>query len=197
MSQTVNLPAVQETRVQSLGQEDSLEKGMVTHSSILAWRIPWIEESGRLQSMGSQKAGHEWATNTFIFTFLCQEWEDGMGEDNWTSGGKKGDFRILQPVGISKTSSLVSLRPRGSGWFSGAHPESPEQNWDYNLGDLVCFEKYYTIQKDRLVVKNPPANAGDIRDAGLIPRSGRSPAGEHGNPLQYSHLENPIDRGAR
>ena len=59
MSQTVNLPAVQETRVQSLGQEDSLEKGMVTHSSILAWRIPWIEESGRLQSMGSQKAGHE------------------------------------------------------------------------------------------------------------------------------------------
>ena len=120
-----------------------------------------------------------------------------MGEDNWTSGGKKGDFRILQPVGISKTSSLVSLRPRGSDWFSGAHPESPEQNWDYNPGDLVCFEKYYTIQKDRLVVKNPPANAGDIRDAGLIPRSGRSPAGGHGNPLQYSHLENPTDRGPR
>ena len=59
VSQTVNLPTMQETRVQSLGQEDSLEKGMVTHSSILAWRIPWIEESGRLQSMGSQKAGHE------------------------------------------------------------------------------------------------------------------------------------------
>jgi len=47
-----------------------------------------------------------------------------------------------------------------------------------------------------LVVKNPPANAGDLRTAGLIPESGRSPGGGHGNPLQYSCLENPIDRGA-
>ena len=49
-----NLPAMQETRVRSLGQEDSLEKGMATHSSILAWRIPWTEEPGRLQFIGSQ-----------------------------------------------------------------------------------------------------------------------------------------------
>ena len=49
-----NPTAMQETWVQSLGQEDPLEKGMATHSSILAWRIPWTEESGRLQSMGSQ-----------------------------------------------------------------------------------------------------------------------------------------------
>ena len=47
-----------------------------------------------------------------------------------------------------------------------------------------------------LVVKNPPANAGDIRDAGLVPGLGRYPGGEHGNPLQYSCLENPMDRGA-
>ena len=53
-----NPPAMQETRVQSLGQEDTLENGMATPSSILAWRIPWIEEPGRLQSMGSQRAGH-------------------------------------------------------------------------------------------------------------------------------------------
>ena len=51
-----NLPAMQETQVQSLGQEDPLEKEMITHSSILAWRIPWTEESGGLQSMGSQKS---------------------------------------------------------------------------------------------------------------------------------------------
>ena len=50
-----NLPAIQETGVQSLGQEDLLEKGRATHSSILAWRIPWTEETGRLQSMGSQR----------------------------------------------------------------------------------------------------------------------------------------------
>ena len=50
-----SLPAMQEPRVQSLGQEDPLEKEMATHSSILAWRIPWTEEPGRLQSMGSQE----------------------------------------------------------------------------------------------------------------------------------------------
>ena len=56
MSQTVkNLPAMQETWVQSLGREDPLEKGMATHSSILAWRIPWTEEPGS-KSMGSQRS---------------------------------------------------------------------------------------------------------------------------------------------
>ena len=56
MAQTVNnLPAIQETWVQSLGQEDPLEKGMATHSSILAWRIPWTEEPGGLQFVGSQR----------------------------------------------------------------------------------------------------------------------------------------------
>ena len=57
-----NLPAVQElqeTQVRSLGQEGPLEKGMATHSSILAWRTPWTEEPGGLQSMGSQKVGHD------------------------------------------------------------------------------------------------------------------------------------------
>ena len=53
-----NPPAMGETQVLSLGQEDPLKKGMATHSSILAWRIPWTEEPGRLQSMGSQKVGH-------------------------------------------------------------------------------------------------------------------------------------------
>ena len=52
------LPALRETRVQSLGQEDLLEKEMATHSSILAWRIPQTEEPGGLQSMGSQRVGH-------------------------------------------------------------------------------------------------------------------------------------------
>ena len=52
------LPAMRETLVQFLGQEDPLEKEMATHSSILAWRIPWIEEPGRLQSMRLQRVGH-------------------------------------------------------------------------------------------------------------------------------------------
>ena len=53
-----HLPTMWETRVQSLGQEDLLEKEMATHSSILAWKILWTEEPGRLQSMGSQRVGH-------------------------------------------------------------------------------------------------------------------------------------------
>ena len=53
------LPPMWETRVSSLGREDPLEKEMATHSSILAWRIPWTEELGRLQSMGSQRVGHD------------------------------------------------------------------------------------------------------------------------------------------
>ena len=54
-----NLPAMQETKVQSLGQEDLLEKGMATHSSILVWRIPWEEEPGRLQPMGLKRVGYD------------------------------------------------------------------------------------------------------------------------------------------
>ena len=53
------LPAMRETRVQFLDWEDPLEEGMVTHSSILAWRIPWTEEPGRLQSMGSLRVRHD------------------------------------------------------------------------------------------------------------------------------------------
>ena len=60
MAQTVkNLPAMQETRVQSLGGEDPLEKEMATDSSILAWKIPWTGKSGGLQSMGLQRVGHD------------------------------------------------------------------------------------------------------------------------------------------
>ena len=59
VAQTVkHLPAMQETRVQSLGCEDPLEKEMSIHSSTLAWRFPWTEKPGRLQSMGSQRVGH-------------------------------------------------------------------------------------------------------------------------------------------
>ena len=54
-----NLPATQETQVRSLGQEDTLEEEMATHSSILAWKTPWTEKPGGLQSIGSQRVGHD------------------------------------------------------------------------------------------------------------------------------------------
>ena len=69
--QTVkNPPTTRETRVQSLGREDFVEQGMATHSSILAWRIPWTEEPGGLQSMGSLRVGHDWASSLSLFTFM-------------------------------------------------------------------------------------------------------------------------------
>ena len=61
-----SLPSVQEAWVRSLGQEDPLEKGMATHSSILAWEVSWTEEPGRLQTMCSQKVGHNGMTNFFF-----------------------------------------------------------------------------------------------------------------------------------
>ena len=81
VAQTVkNLPAVQETWVQPLSWEDPLEKSMATHSSTLAWRIPWTVEPDGLQSIDSQRVGHDWATNTLTgpwkplslcINFLC------------------------------------------------------------------------------------------------------------------------------
>ena len=104
---------MQKTQVQFLDWEDPLEKGKATHSSILAWRIP-----GTVQSMGSQRVGHNWANFTMYV---------------------KG--------------------------FSGSS-----------------------------VVKNPSVNAGDAGDRGCIPGSGSSPGEGNGNPVQYSHLENSMDR---
>ena len=67
VAQTVKcLPAVRETQVRSLGWEDPLEKEMATHSSTLAWKIPWTEEPGGLQYMGSQRVGHNWATSLHL-----------------------------------------------------------------------------------------------------------------------------------
>ena len=67
MAQTVeNLPAMQETQIQSLGWEDPLEKGMAAHSRILAWEIPWTEEPGGLQSVGLKRVGHN-CTGNILF----------------------------------------------------------------------------------------------------------------------------------
>ena len=59
---------MQETRIQSLGREDPLEKEMATQYSTLAWEIPWTEDPGGLQSMGLQRVRHDWATNTYTFS---------------------------------------------------------------------------------------------------------------------------------
>ena len=90
-----NLPAMQE--IQSLCQEDPLEEGMVTHSSTLAWKIPWIEESGRLQSMGLQTVGYDCVTNTpwnnasrrTIMKLQMRDTHDIKSSSNHIKNGKK------------------------------------------------------------------------------------------------------------
>ena len=101
-----NLPARWETWVRPLGQEDPLEKEMATHSIILVWKIPWMEEPGTLQSMGSQRVGHDWATNTslcFCFwsqlMYFCSVGIDGSPPGSPIPGILQA--RILEWVAIS------------------------------------------------------------------------------------------------
>ena len=87
------LPTMWETWVRSLGQDDPLEKEMATHSSTLVWKIPWMEETGRLQSMGSQRVGHDWATSLYLLLrnlYTGQEptIRTGHGTPDWFVIGK-------------------------------------------------------------------------------------------------------------
>ena len=73
-----SLPAMWETQVQSLSQEDSLEKEMAIHYSILAWKIPWMEEPGGLQSIGSQRIRHDWVTSMKMASISDQIYDLGL-----------------------------------------------------------------------------------------------------------------------
>ena len=126
--------AIQETGVWSLGWEDTLEKGMATHSNILAWRIPWTEEPGGLQSIGSQRVGHDWSDLAPI-----------QG-DTWSSEQQTfldaPDGFTLTPYPGRPTQPLPSIpyqSQRGSahrthcpsGWWphSGRCPRKPGRDW--------------------------------------------------------------------
>ena len=78
-----NLPAKQEPSVRSLGREDPLETEMATHSSTLAWRIPWTEEPGRPQSMGSLRVGHDCATKFHFLSFCQLNIQDSLVFGKW------------------------------------------------------------------------------------------------------------------
>ena len=92
------LPPMRETRVRSLGREDPLEKEMAPHSSTLAWRIPWMEEPGRLQSAGSQRVRHDWATSlqwwpVTMKTYYREPW--GHNEKSWLCLRGKGRCSVV------------------------------------------------------------------------------------------------------
>ena len=100
MAQTVKrLPTIQETRVQSLGREDLLEKEMATHSSILAWKIPWTEKPGSLQSMGSQ-------SRTRLSNFTATHFSTLAWKIPWTEEPGRLQSIELQRVGQDRATSL-------------------------------------------------------------------------------------------
>ena len=139
-----NLPAMQETRAPSLGWEVSLEKGMAIHSSILAQRIPWTEKSGGLQSVGSQRVGHDWATNThkvpteviitFPFSFKQDLCVQGPHEGRilWTAQNWGGQVGALLPPGHAHY-NLVSPHISENGY----HQKKKKNLQTINVGEAV------------------------------------------------------------
>ena len=132
---------MQETPVRSLGGEDPLEEGMATHSSILAWRIPWTEEPGRLQSMGSHRVGHDWAhacqTDERHQTreVALKGWEKALAHMTWNSWWQLSMDDSVEPSDHLPSpacfwESPCSRNTRNSGAFLVyAHSISPATGW--------------------------------------------------------------------
>ena len=88
-----------------LGSQSFMEKAMATHSSALAWKIPWMEEPGRLQSMGSRRVGHDWATSLSLFTFLHwrRKWQPTLVFLPGESQGRGAWWAVVYGVAQSRT----------------------------------------------------------------------------------------------
>ena len=187
------LPAMWETRVWSLGWEDPLEKEIATHSSILAWRIPWTEKPGGLQSMGSQRVVHDWATS-FSFPFMGP---DAMILVFWTLSFKPGFsllsltfvkmlFRSFSFSGTRVLSSvyLTLLIFPGQSWFHlVSHP-----TWYFACCTLYMGLPWWLSDKESI------CNAGDFLQCsrhGFNPWAGNISAEGNGKPLQYCCWEIP------
>ena len=142
------LPAMQETWVRSLGQEDPLEEEMATHSSVLAWRIPWTEEPGRLQSMGLLRVGHDWTTSLSFYTtkywnilnidkVIWWNWDFPGGSDNKEFTCRAEDLSSIPGSGRSpgegnghplQYSGLENPMGRGA-WWAAVHGFTKSQTW--------------------------------------------------------------------
>ena len=142
---------------------------MAPHSSTPAWKIPWMEEPGRLQSMGSLRVGHDWATSLSVFTFM-----------HWRR--KWQPTPVFLPGESQGQGSLVGCRLWG-------------HRVGHNWSDLAISKGLSGASQVTQWVKILSANAGDTGTS-LIPGSGRSPGGEHSNPLQYSWTEEPVHKAA-
>ena len=152
-----NRPAVPETWVRSLGQEDLLEKGIATHSSILAWKIPCTEEAGRLQSMESQRVGYNWSTNTYtpwyhlqveskVCVLSCSDVSDSLWSHGLYQPGSSvhGVFpaRILEWIAMHSSRGSSQRRDwtqvsHTTGRFFTVWATREAQNLKYNTDKLI------------------------------------------------------------
>ena len=145
------------------------EKAVAPHSSTLAWKIPWMEEPGGLQSMGSLRVGNDWATSLSLFTFL-----------HWR--------RKWQPTPV-----FLPGESRGRGSLLGCsawgctESDTTEATWQQQQ------QQCYSWATGGPGGKESVCQTGDTSS---IPGLGKSPGEGNGNPLQYSCLENPMNRGA-
>ena len=103
------LPAMRETWVWSLGQEDPLEKEMATHPSTLAWKIPWTEEPCRLQSLGSQRVGHNWATSLHFFTSYYSDTSGSFLQKGRQKWNQQGTQNLCPQIRCEWNCSLPSI----------------------------------------------------------------------------------------
>ena len=140
VAQTVkHLPAVQETQVQSLGWEDLPEKEMATHSSTVVWKIPWMEEPGRLQSMGSQRVRPDWTTSLSLFfhvkwkglTFHQElKGENREMEERQYFGSSVQFSLVAQLCPTLQSHGLQHARPPCPSWTPGVYSNScPLSQW--------------------------------------------------------------------
>ena len=160
---------MQETQVWSLGREDPLEKEMSTHSSTLVWKIPWTEEPGRLQSMGPQRVGHDWATS---LSYSC--WEGFVSSSLvMLTLGFNCDFIPTCACGLS----------------------TEVCSWGY-MKDLLLPKWEPGVDAVQLFGSQGPWKHQVLREIGVLGSCKYGALEGYDNPLQYSCLENPLDREA-
>ena len=135
-----NLPAVWKTQVQFLGQEDPLEKGMATHSSMLAWRIPWTEEPGGLQSMWSQRVRACTHTNKAGTAHACTHTQNFKRENSWHQEAATSCSVKLPPSKIYVISSSKHILHHEILWASLKERGSPYTFTVIILESSLCFQ---------------------------------------------------------
>ena len=157
----MNLPAIWETQVWSLGWEDPLEKGMATHSSILAWRTPWTEEPGGLQFMGSHRVIHNWMTNTH------NHWDSHMEQLTSSKLGKEYVKTIYcNPVYLIYMQSTSSEMP--GGWSTSWNQDAGRNIYNFRYIDdtTLLASRPQGISRQNSASTSP--GAGDP-SPGLLP----------------------------